>query len=201
MLEKIESLPNWLTDAADRNLGTLWQVVKAYRANLRQGTVGVLTRTMVNSTGKKPYAQKGMGKARRGSFVSPLHVGGGVAHGPKARDYRQAIPKKMARLALKIALARRIQAGEVFKGDLSGAGKTKDAMARLAGALAPVGRTVVCLSTNDEQVIRAYRNIRGVVLKSADQLNAFDIVRARRLVLANDALKAVEGRLTAQRAE
>lgn len=196
MLSKIEKLPDWLKDDAERNKGTLWQVVKAYRANQRQGTVGVKTRAMVASTGKKPYKQKKTGSARRGSFVSPLHVGGGVAHGPKARDYRQAIPSKMAAVALRIALAERMKAGKVFSGALDvSTGKTKDAAALLKGITESAGKTVVCLTNPTETTLRAFRNIRGVVLVSPDQVNAYDVMQSRSLVASAEALKAIEERL------
>jgi large subunit ribosomal protein L4 len=197
MLNKIEKIPSWLTEAAEGNLGTLWQVVKAYRANRRQGTVGVKTRSMVRSTGKKPYGQKKTGQARRGSFVSPLHVGGGVAHGPKARDYRQALPDKMTLQALRLALAKRMQAGLVFEGNLEvESGKTKEAAAKLKSIGVEVGKTVVCLSEPSEKTIRAYRNIRGVVLVSPSQLTALDVMESRNLVVASNALKAIEARVS-----
>jgi large subunit ribosomal protein L4 len=197
MLKKIETIPSWLTESAEGNLGTLWQIVKAYRANRRQGTVGVKTRSMVRSTGKKPYGQKKTGQARRGSFVSPLHVGGGVAHGPKARDYRQALPEKMAHQALKLALAKRMQAGLVFEGSLAiESGKTKDAATMLKSVGVEVGKVVVCLSQPSEQTIRAYRNIRGVVLVSPSQLTALDVMESRNLVVASEALKAIEARIS-----
>jgi large subunit ribosomal protein L4 len=196
MLSKIETLPEWLLDSADRNKGTLWQVVKAYRANLRQGTVGVKTRGMVSATSQKPYKQKRTGNARRGSFVSPICVGGGVAHGPKARDYRQAIPTKMADLALKIALAERIKAGRIFTGGLLiASGKTKDAATLIKDVTEKVGKTVICLGSVDETTLRAFRNIRGVELISPNSLNALDIVESRRLLIAPEALKAIETRL------
>lgn len=196
MLSKIQTVPQWLADGAELNKGTLWQVVKAYRANLRQGTVGVKTRSMVKSTGKKPYKQKKTGSARRGSFVSPIHVGGGVAHGPKARDYRQAIPPKMAAVALKIALAERVKAGKIFSGELNiASGKTKDAAALLKGVLENAGKTIICLTTPEETTVRAFRNIRGVVLLSPDQVNAYDILQARALVTSPEALKVIESRL------
>ena len=197
MLTKVEKIPSWLADGADRNTGTLWQVVKAYRANLRQGTVGVKTRAMVSATGKKPFKQKKTGGARRGSFVSPLHRGGGVAHGPKARDYRQAIPAKMGALALKIALAERVKAGLVFSGPINVAsGKTKDAATLLKGIVGEVGKTIVCLSNPSEATLRAFRNIRGVVLVSPEQVNAFDIMQSRSLVASAEALKSIETRLS-----
>ncbi|MES2614321.1 MAG: 50S ribosomal protein L4 [Bdellovibrionota bacterium] len=196
MLSKIENLPESLVDYADRNKGTLWQVVKAYRANQRQGTVGVKTRAQVQSTGKKPYKQKKTGSARRGSFVAPLHVGGGVAHGPKARDYRQSIPPKMAKVALGIALSERVKSGKVFIGDLSfPSGKTKDAATFLRTQTTFGENTLVCLSNPSEQTIRALRNIRGVHLVSPEQVNAFTLLQSRALVASAEAFKVIESRL------
>jgi large subunit ribosomal protein L4 len=196
MLSKIETLPESLVSYADRNKGTLWQVVKAYRANQRQGTVGVKTRAMVKSTGKKPYKQKKTGSARRGSFVAPLHVGGGVAHGPKARDYRQAIPLKMSRVALGIALSERIKSGKIFVGTLDfPSGKTKDAASALKNVADLSGNTLVCLSNPNDTTIRALRNIRGVHLVSPEQVNAFTILQARSLIASPEAFKVLESRI------
>ncbi len=196
MLSKIETLPESLVSYADRNKGTLWQVIKAYRANQRQGTVGVKTRAMVKSTGKKPYKQKKTGSARRGSFVAPLHVGGGVAHGPKARDYRQAIPTKMSRVALGIALSERVKSGKIFVGALDfPSGKTKDAASALKNIADLSGNTLVCLSNPNENTIRALRNIRGVHLVSPEQVNAFTVLQARSLIASPEAFKVLESRL------
>ncbi|MGY3802445.1 50S ribosomal protein L4 [Pigmentibacter ruber] len=196
MLSKIEALPESLVSYADRNKGTLWQVIKAYRANQRQGTVGVKTRAMVKSTGKKPYKQKKTGSARRGSFVAPLHVGGGVAHGPKARDYRQAIPTKMSKVALGIALSERVKSGKIFVGALDfPSGKTKDAASALKNVADLSGNTLVCLSNPNENTIRALRNIRGVHLVSPDQVNAFTVLQARSLIASPEAFKVLESRL------
>lgn len=198
MLSKIESLPESLINYADRNKGTLWQIVKAYQANQRQGTVGVKTRAMVQSTGKKPYKQKKTGSARRGSFVAPLHVGGGVAHGPKARDYRQAIPPKMAKVALGIALSERVKAGKVFVGSIDfPTGKTKEASTFLkAQSLSAGEKTLVCLSSPSEHTIRALRNIRGIQLVSPEQVNALTLLQTRTLVASADAFKVIESRLS-----
>ena len=196
MVSQVTKLPAWLTDSADRNLGTLWQVVKAYRANQRQGTVGVKTRGMVKSTGKKPFKQKKTGSARRGSFVANLHVGGGVSHGPKARDYREAIPAQMGRLALRIALAKKIASGSVFVGPVSiQTGKTKDASLLLGTAQSEYGKTVVCLKDPSAETLRALRNLRGVVLVSPEQVNAYDLVQCRNFVVAEEALKVIEERV------
>ncbi len=196
MLSKIENLPESLVDYADRNKGTLWQVTKAYRANQRQGTVGVKTRAQVRSTGKKPFKQKKTGSARRGSFVAPLHVGGGVAHGPKARDYRQSIPPKMAKVALGIALSERVKTGKVFIGAVDfPSGKTKEAAAFLKSH--SLGEnTLVCLNNPTEHTIRALRNIRGIHLISPEQVNAFTMLQTRALVASAEAFKVIESRLS-----
>jgi large subunit ribosomal protein L4 len=196
MLNKLENIPEWLQGAGERNKGTLWQVIKAYRANQRQGTVGVKTRGMVKSTGKKPYKQKKTGSARRGSFVSPIHVGGGVAHGPKARDYREHFPVKMGSLALMIAFHDRVTSGTVFVGGLDVAtGKTKDALKLLSSARSEIGETIICINSPSSESLRAYRNLRGVRLVSTEKINAFDIVRARSIVMSQECLSALEQRI------
>lgn len=203
MLEKLESLPSTLLNYADRNPGTLWQVVKGYQANQRQGTVGVKTRAMVKSTGKKPYKQKKTGNARRGSFVANLHVGGGVAHGPQARDYREATPKKMAKLALGVALASRASAGSVYVGDINvPSGKTKEAHALLKTVLdLKVGGTLICLHQPTSETIKAFRNVRNVTLVSPEQINAFHILQTRNLVASRESLQILEMRLAENQSE
>lgn len=197
MLSKIETLSEILVNYADRNKGTLWQVVKAYRANQRQGTVGVKTRAMVKATGKKPFKQKGTGGARRGSFVAPLHVGGGVAHGPQARDYRQAIPGKMSKVALGIALSERVKSGKIFLGSIDfPSGKTKEAAASIKTVVdTTLGNTLICLNNPTETTIRALRNIRGVSLVKPEQINAFTLLQARNLIASTEAFKIIESRL------
>lgn len=203
MLEKLETLPTSLLPYADRNLGTLWQVVKAYQANQRQGTVGVKTRAMVKSTGKKPYKQKKTGNARRGSFVAPLHVGGGVAHGPQARDYREATPKKMSKTALAVALATRINSGAVFIGDLTIAeGKTKSA-SKLLKSVINVDResTLLCLDQPTAETLRAFRNLKNVFLVDPKQLNALHILQAKNLVATKESFQILESRILASQSE
>jgi large subunit ribosomal protein L4 len=199
MLSKLQSLPEALESFSDKNLGTLWQVVKSYRANLRQGTVGTKTRAMVASTGKKPYKQKKTGNARRGSFVSPLNVGGGVSHGPQPRDYRQSIPTKMAHAALGIALSERIKSGQVFIGDLAfPTGKTKDAFTLLKEVLPKHGRTVICLDKLEESSYRALRNIKGVHLVSPLQINALTLLNSRAFISTSTGLEQILARVAAQ---
>jgi len=196
MLNQLNTLPEALAQYTDRNPGTLWQVIKAYRANQRQGTVGVKTRSMVRSTGKKPYKQKKTGNARRGSFVSPIHVGGGVAHGPKARDYREIIPKKMQKVALGLALAKRIESGSVFLGTIDvPSGKTKEASCLLNSTCADPKSVLLCLHQPSQETLRAFRNIRKIELISPEQINALHILQKRNLVLTSEALNVIELRL------
>ncbi len=198
MLNVLNSVPDSLKEYVDRNAGTVWQVYKALRANKRQGTVGVKTRSMVTSTGKKPYKQKKTGSARRGSFVSPLHVGGGVAHGPKMRDYREAISKNMNKTALGVALASRIQAQKVILGSLNvESGKTKDAAKVLSAYREPVGSIVVCFDEISESSVRAYRNLREVKLVNPQNLNVLDLLTSRKLVITEKAFQALVQRINA----
>jgi len=197
MISRLEVLPDWLQSYTERNLGTLWQVIRAYRANKRQGTVGVKTRAMVRCTGKKPYKQKKTGNARRGSFVSPLNVGGGVSHGPVARDYRQYTPVKMLQAALKIALSRHCKDGKVFVAEsfVHLSGKTKEAAEMIKPGYTPIGKTVVCMEQLTPHAFRALRNIRGVHLVSPQNLNAFHVVFSRRLITTKNSLDLLQTRL------
>lgn len=197
MVQQLKTLPSWLNEAAQKTHGILWQVVKSYQSNQRQGTVGVKTRSAVVSTGKKPYKQKKTGNARRGSFVSPLHVGGGVAHGPKMRKYLEVVSPNLSRVAVKLALAKKMQAGFVFSGAVNfESGKTKDAFKALKSALPQVGQTIICLDNPSEKTLRAVRNIRGVSCIPASQLNALHIIECRSLVISEGALKALESRVS-----
>jgi large subunit ribosomal protein L4 len=198
MIQIIQTQPEQIQSLADAHSnsthGLLWQVIKSYRANQRQGTVGTKTRAMVVSTGKKPYGQKKTGQARRGSFVSPLHVGGGVAHGPQMRDFRQKIPSTFIRQALAIALYMQIDKKQVAVGDLSvTSGKTKDAMNTIQSIVDTKGTTVICLDNGADLAMstRAYRNIRGVRLVSPEKINAYDISQARRVFFSTGALETV----------
>lgn len=197
MISRVNSLPEWLGEEAKGNLGTLWQVVKSYQSNRRQGTVGVKTRSLVKATGKKPFKQKKTGSARTGSLVNNIHVGGGVSHGPQMRSYREAIPAGMARKALALALAKRVEAGRVFTGELAVAsGKTKDAAKLVAESLEKAGKTLIVLDTPQPETIRAFRNIRGVVLVSPEQVTALDIMETRSLVTTAKAWGQLQLRVT-----
>jgi len=172
--------------------------VVAYRAAQRSGTACTKTAGEVTGTNKKPWRQKGTGRARAGSFQSPLWVGGGVVFGPKPRDFSKKISKKTRALALRKALSARLQAGDVVVVDdlkLASA-KTKD-FANVISALDLKGTTLV-VSNGEENpnLTRASRNISFVELTTSDTLNTYDVLRPDKLLFTRSAFEKVEARLT-----
>jgi large subunit ribosomal protein L4 len=159
------------------NLAVLHQVVTAQLAAARSGTQSTKTRAEVRGGGKKPWRQKGTGRARQGSTRSPQWVGGGVALGPKPRDYRQKTPKKMVQLALRSALSDRARAGRVAVVETWSfeTPKTRDAKAALA-ALGMEGNVLVVLDRDDDVAFRSFRNLPDVQLLLRGELNAYDIL-------------------------
>jgi large subunit ribosomal protein L4 len=163
--------------AIEPNLAVLHQVVTAQLAAARSGTHSTKTRAEVAGGGKKPWRQKGTGRARQGSTRSPQWAGGGVAVGPKPRSYRQRTPKKMVSLALRSALSDRARAGRVAVVDQwdFAQPRTKDAVAAL-GQLGVEGKVLVVLGRDDDTAYRSFRNLPDVQLLLADELNAYDIL-------------------------
>jgi large subunit ribosomal protein L4 len=159
------------------NVPVMHQVVTAQLAARRSGTQSTLTRSEVRGGGAKPWKQKGTGQARQGSIRSPQWRGGGVALGPKPRDYRQRTPKKMIRLALRSALSDRAAEGKVLVVDewRFEAPRTKDAVATLA-ALGIDGTVLVVLGPDDANAARSFRNLQGVQIIEARELNAYDVL-------------------------
>ncbi len=174
------------------NVPLIHQVVVAQRAAARQGTHATKTRAMVSGGGRKPYKQKGTGRARQGSTRAPQFTGGGVVHGPQPRDYSQRTPKKMKAAALRGALSDRARAGRVHvvKGLVEGdAPSTKTALATLAGITN--GRSaLVVLTRNDELAWKSLRNAAWVHLLAVDQLNTYDVLVNDDVVFTADALEA-----------
>src|SRR5439155_565896 len=172
------------------NIPLMHQVVVAQLAAARQGTHKVKTRGEVRGGGKKPYKQKGTGRARQGSIRAPQFAGGGVVHGPVPRDYSQRTPKKMKAAALRGALSDRARAGQVYvvaklvEGD---APRTKDAMAALR-KVTEAKRVLVVLSREDELTWKSLRNVAEVHLLAADQLNTYDVLVNDDVVFTSDAL-------------
>ena len=164
-------------------------------ANARQGTASTLTRAEVAGGGRKPYKQKGTGRASHGSIRTPLRPGGGVVFGPKPRSYTLAMNRKERRLALRTALMSRISDITVVKG--FGAGletpKTKEITAALQRLGIDAGaKVLLVLDGATEAVRRSVRNLEKVKLIAADQLNVFDLLHANNLVVSEEALAKIQ---------
>jgi len=164
-------------------------------AHARQGTASTLICAEVAGGGRKPYKQKGTGRARQGSIRTPLRPGGGVVFGPKPRSYSLAMNRKERRLALRTALMSRINDLVVVKG--FGAGldipKTKDIVAGLGRlGIQPQAKVLVVLANPTEVVRKSVRNLEKVKLIAADQLNVFDLLHANSLVVSEEALAKIQ---------
>jgi large subunit ribosomal protein L4 len=159
------------------NVPVLHQVVTAQLAAARSGTQSTKTRAEVSGGGKKPFKQKGTGRARQGSERAPHFTGGGIALGPKPRSYRQKTPKKMVQLALRSALSDRASEGRIVVVDSWpwSPPSTKGAVAALA-ALGVTGKILVVLSRDDEDAYKSFRNLTDVQVLLAGELNAYDIL-------------------------
>jgi large subunit ribosomal protein L4 len=159
------------------NVPVMHQVVTAQLAAARAGTQSTLTRAEVRGGGKKPWRQKGTGRARQGSTRAPHWAGGGVALGPKPRDYRQKTPKKMVQLALRSALSDRAGEGRIAvveQWDFEQP-KTRDAIAALA-VLGTDGKVLIVIDRDDEVAFRSFRNIWDAQLILVSELNAYDVL-------------------------
>src|ERR1700744_5034261 len=184
-------LPAELFDAP-ANIALMHQVVTAQRAAARQGTHSTKTRGDVSGGGRKPYRQKGTGRARQGSTRAPQFTGGGVAHGPVPRDYTQRTPKKMIAAALRGALSDRARNGRIHAITELVSGQTpstKSAKAFL-GTLTERKQVLVVIGRSDETGAKSVRNLPGVHILSPDQLNTYDVLRADDVVFSVEALNA-----------
>ncbi|QNI53103.1 50S ribosomal protein L4 [Synechococcus sp. BIOS-E4-1] len=171
------------------------RAVLRQQAHSRQGTASTLTRAEVRGGGRKPYKQKGTGRARQGSIRTPLRPGGGIVFGPKPRTYNLAMNRKERRLALRTALMARIDDVIVVKdfGAALEAPKTRevvDALGRLG--VAADAKVLIVLSAPSEVVRRSVRNLEKVKLITADQLNVFDLLNANSLVLGEEAVATIQ---------
>lgn len=171
----------------------LHQAVVMYEANQRQGTVSTKTRTEVRGGGRKPWRQKGTGRARHGSIRSPIWVGGGVTFGPKPRSFRQALPKKARRAALKSALSAKVGAGDIIVLDALALSEAKTKLvASMLEKLNVTGRTLIVTDGKDHNLELSVRNIPGLELRQASGLNAYDVLKYRNLVITRDGVAKVE---------
>jgi large subunit ribosomal protein L4 len=175
------------------NEAVLHQVVKAQLANKRQGTQSAKTRSEVRGGGRKPWRQKGTGRARAGTIRSPLWTGGGVVFAPKPRDYRQVVPKKVRRLAMKSALSSKVADKEIVVLDqlVMDAPKTKEMVAILNNIDAGK-KVLLVLPEKNENVERSAKNIPNVKSILVNTLNVYDILKYDKLVLTKDAVSRVE---------
>ncbi|HVV01994.1 MAG TPA: 50S ribosomal protein L4 [Verrucomicrobiae bacterium] len=170
--------------------------VVAYRAAQRMGTACTKTMGEVAGSGKKPWRQKGTGRARAGSFASPLWRGGGVVFGPKPRDFSKKISRKTRQLALRKALSERLRAGDVLLVEdlkLSSA-KTKDFVGMLS-ALELKGTALIVAQAPDKNLTLASRNLSAVALTTSETLNTYDVLRPDKLVFTRGAFEQVQARL------
>jgi large subunit ribosomal protein L4 len=172
----------------------IWLAVKRHLGNQRQGTACVKNRAMVSGGGKKPFKQKGTGRARQGSNTSPLMPGGGRAFGPRPRDYRTEMPRKQRRAALVSALS--LKAGESVVSVLENISVNEPATSQVAGVLRKMGvygkRTLLVVDQQNEAVWKSVRNIDRLNTTLAHQLNTYDLVNAEAVVLTQSGLAMVK---------
>jgi large subunit ribosomal protein L4 len=191
--EEFQGLPSF---EGDKGLQAVKEVVVAIRANGRQGTHSTKTRGEVRGGGKKPWKQKGSGRARAGSSRSPLWGGGGVVFGPKPRDYSKKINAKVRMLAFSRALFDRVVAGEVTVIDAFGASPAKTKVVnQIVGRIAPAGKILLVDAPFAPETLRSARNIGRVTLQEAAKLNTFDLVQYQRIIVSAKAIEAIIARV------
>lgn len=175
------------------NASAMHLCVVAYLANQRQGTQSTLTRAEVRGGGKKPWRQKGSGRARQGSIRSPQWTHGGIALGPKPREYGKTVNKKVRRLAMKSALSSKVAAEELIVLDSLEMNeiKTKEVVSVLK-ALETGKKVLIVLPEKNETVYRSARNIKGVKTTLVSTLNVYDILNCDSLVMLKDAVSKIE---------
>ena len=178
---------------AEINGAVLHAAVRAYLLNQRQGTQSTLTRTEVSGGGKKPWRQKGTGRARQGSTRSPQWTHGGVALGPKPRSYRTGMNRKTKRIALYSALSAKVAEGNlIVVDDIKCEGYKTKTMATMLQKLGADTKTIVVLPEVDQFIIKSCANIPGVVTTQFNNLNVYDILNANKFVVTAAAVKMLE---------
>ena len=192
-------LPAALFDV-ETNVPLIHQVVTAQLAAARQGTHKTKNRGEVRGAGRKPFKQKGTGRARQGSVRAPEHTGGGVVHGPTPRDYSQRTPKKMIAAALLGSLSDRARGGRIsaVEGFVSAEVPSTKTARTLIEKVAPVKHVLVVLEQDDELTLKSIRNLPGVHALSYGQLNAYDVLRSDAVVFSKSALDAFIASKTAK---
>src|SRR5258708_34959298 len=180
-----------------RGTQAVHDVVVAYQAAQRMGTACTKTMGEVAGSGKKPWRQKGTGRARAGSFASPLWRGGGVVFGPKPRDFAKKVSRKTRQLALRKALSARLRAGDVVVvDDLSLTSNQTRYFIVMLSALELKGSALVVAHKADKNLTMASRNVPNVALTTSDSLNTYDVLRPDKLLFTRGAFEQIEARLT-----
>lgn len=179
--------------AIEPNMSAMHLMVVSYLAAQRQGTQSTLTRSEVSGGGKKPWRQKGTGRARQGSTRSPQWTHGGIALGPKPREYGIDVNKKVKRLAMKSALSSKVAENEMIVVDslAMDAIKTKE-MAGVLSAINAGKKTLIVLPEKDDVVYRSTRNIAGAKVSLVNTLNVYDILNCNTIVVVKDAVSKIE---------
>ena len=175
------------------NTSAMHAMVVNYLANQRQGTQSTLTRTEVRGGGRKPWRQKGTGHARQGSIRAPQWTHGGIALGPKPRDYSYSLNKKLRRLAMKSALSTKVIDNNIIVVDKIAFAdyKTKD-MVKMLSALGVEGKALIVMPESDSKVIKSAANIPGVKTALVNTLNVYDILNYDKFIVASDAVAKIE---------
>lgn len=179
--------------AIEPNEAVMHQMVVSYLANQRQGTQSALTRSEVSGGGKKPWRQKGTGRARQGSTRAPQWTHGGIVFAPKPRNYSFSVNKKVKRLAMKSALSTKVADSELIVVDKIALDefKTKVVVEMLA-AIGADKKALIVLPEVDKKVIKSASNIKGVKTAQVNELNVYDILNADKLVIVKDAVSKIE---------
>jgi large subunit ribosomal protein L4 len=183
---------------AEKGEQAVHDAVVAYAAAQRMGTACTKTMGDVAGTGKKPWRQKGTGRARAGSFASPLWRGGGVVFGPKPRDFSKKITRKTRQLALRKALTERLRAGDVLVVDdlKLDSPRTKSFVGMLEALQVADGTALLVAQATDKNLKLASRNVPNVQVATSETLNTYDVLRSDKLVFTRGAFEQVEARLT-----
>lgn len=177
---------------AEVNEALMHDAVVMYLANQRVGTASTKTRGEVSGGGRKPWRQKGIGRARHGSTRSPIWVGGGVVFGPKPRDWRQRMPKKARRQALRSALSAKVEAGDLVVLDQLSLPEPKTRLMAQVLKNLELEKALVVTPEPDATIQRSARNIPGVETGVARDLNIYQVLKYPKVVLTRDAVAAVE---------
>lgn len=179
--------------AAEINKAVLHEVVTNYLANQRQGTQSTKTRTEVSGGGIKPWRQKGTGRARQGSIRAPQWTGGGVALGPKPRDYRYSVNKKIKKIALKSALSAKYEAYEIFViEDLKMDEIKTQKIAKMLKGLEITTKALIVTADYDNVIYKSARNIKNVKPTYVGVLNTYDVLKYDKFIIAKEAIAKIE---------